>query len=340
THGMWDITPGIYNTDDGDWFVEASANWFAYSRYPTDLNSFVESEILVRSPQLPLWLGWNNFPNYYAFNWQRQVHQYALSTYLYYLTNTVGITDSNLVSVFYSGTSLSPQEYLFNQIGGANLRNHFIDCAAHMSNDFDFILQNQANNAQNEWNIYADAWDDNKFIQTYTNTGSGGWVRPADTLATTSWSFNTYKLNNTNVETYAFEINGNPTGDYGDDSYFQGKVVVQNSVSGASFHDLVMSNNFQGVLSLNLTPNDTAVYFIVASMPAVFTDNYPTFQLYSYEARISTGTFIGIPEAGVYAPKIEVARYNTLGQRIDKNEGGLQVILYNDGSTEKVFVQR
>ncbi|MGL4598902.1 MAG: DUF6055 domain-containing protein, partial [Bacteroidia bacterium] len=46
THGMWDITPGIYNTDDGDWFVEASANWFAYSRYPTDLNSFVESEIL------------------------------------------------------------------------------------------------------------------------------------------------------------------------------------------------------------------------------------------------------------------------------------------------------
>lgn len=100
THGMWVITPGIYNTNDGGWFVEASATWFSYTRYPTALTSFIESEILVRVPQVPLWLGWSNLPNYYPNNWQRLVHQYALSTYLYYLTNNAGISNSDLVSVF------------------------------------------------------------------------------------------------------------------------------------------------------------------------------------------------------------------------------------------------
>ena len=340
THGMWNITPGIYNTNDGGWFVEASATWFAYNRYPNSVYSFVESDILVRTPHVPLWLGWSNLPIYYPNNWQRQVHQYALSTYLYYLTNNAGVPDSTLVSIFYSGTNLTPQEYMYNQIGGANLRNHFIDCAAHMTNNFDFILPSQSAAAQNEWNTYGDLLDDNQFIQTFTNTGSGGWFQPDDTLTTNAWSFNTYKLLNTNTQTYTFEINADVTGTYGTSSYFQGKVLVQNSVTGASFHDLVMSNNYQGSLALNFTPNDTAAYFIIASMPEVFVDANPTFQLFPYQMRIGTGT-TGILETGIsYLPKFEIARFNVLGQKIDKNIGGLQLIVYSDRSTEKVFILR
>lgn len=339
SHGMWDITPGIYLTDDGDWFVEASANWFAFIRYPNYVRSFVESEILVRTPHVPLWLGWWNRPSFYPNNWQRQVHQYALSTYLYYLTNNVGITDSNLISVFYSGTNLTPQEYMYNQIGGAALRNHFIDCAAHMTNGFDFILPSQHVAALSEWNTYADPLDDNQFIQTYTNIGSGGWYQPVDSLTTNAWSFNTYKLLNTNTQTYTFEINADVTGTYGGSSYFQGKVLVQNSVTGASFHDLVMSNNYQGSLTLNLTPNDTAASFIIASMPEVFVDINATFQLFPYQMRISLGMNSGISETVKPILKFEIARYNILGQKIDKNVGGLHIVLYNDGSTKKVFIQ-
>jgi hypothetical protein len=340
THGMWDITPGIYLTDDGGWFVEASANWFAFNRYPDYVRSFVESEILVRTPHVPLWLGWANLPSYYPNNWQRQVHQYALSTYLYYLTNNAGIADSNLVSIFYSGTSLTPQEYMHNQIGGATLRNHFIDCAAHMTNDFDFILPSQHVAAQNEWNTYADPQDDNQFIQTYFNSGSGGWFQPDYSITTNAWSFNTYKLLNSNSETYTFDLDADVLGNFGDSSYFQGKVLVQNSVTGASFYDLVMSNNYQGSLSLFLTPNDTAAYFIIASMPEIFVDENPTFQLFPYQMRINTGT-TGILEKGIPSlPKFEIARYNMLGQKIEKNISGLQLIVYNDGSTMKVFIQR
>ena len=339
SHGMWDITPGIYSTDDGGWFVEASANWFAFNRYPNYIRSFVESEILVRTSHVPLWLGWANLPIYYPNNWQRQVHQYALSTFLYYLTNNAGIADSNLVSIFYSGTTLTPQEYMYNQIGGAALRNHFIGCAAHMTNGFDFILPFQHNSAQNEWNTYANSLDDNQFIQTYINTGSGGWFQPIDSLTTNAWSFNTYKLFNTNTQTYTFELNGDVTGNYGDNSHFQGKVLVQNSVTGASFYNLTMNNNYQGTLTLNLTPNDTAAYFIIASMPEIFVDANPLFQLFPYKMRISTG-LTGISETVIAAlPKFEIARYNVLGQKIDKNIDGLQFIVYNDGSAKKVFIQ-
>jgi hypothetical protein len=339
THGMWDITPGIYLTDDGGWFVEASANWFAYDRYPNNIRSFVESEILVRTPHVPLWLGWSNLPKYYPNNWQRQVHQYALSTYLYYLTNNVGITDSNLVSIFYSGTKLTPQEYMYNKIGGAALRNHFIDFAAHMTNGFDFLSPAQHTSSQNEWKSYADPLDNNQFIKTYKNSGSNGWFRPVDSLTTNAWSFNTYKLVNTTSQTYTFELKADVKGTYGDASYFQGKVLVQNSSTGSSFHNLTMSNNSQGSLSLNLTPNDTAAYFIIASMPKVFNDANPKFQLFPYQMRISTTPPLSVSETEVIIPpKFEIARYNVLGQRVDKSIGGLQFVLYNNGSTDKVYI--
>jgi hypothetical protein len=294
----------------------------------------------VRIPQVPLWLGWANLPNYYPNNWQRQVHQYALSTFLYYLTDQVGVTDSALVSIFYSGTSMNPQQYLFNQLGAAAFRNHFIDCAAHMTNDFDFILPSQANNALAEWNSVADPSDDNQFIQTYTNAGSGGWFRPADPLTTTAWSFNTYRLLNTQTETYTFELNGDVGGTFGYNAYFQGKILVRNSVTGARFYDLAMSNDYQGTLSLNLTPNDTEVYFIVASMPEVFADNNSTFQLFPYEMRIRTGIITGFSGDDLVDPDYQVGRWNLLGQPIQEEDGGLQVIRFSDGSTKKVFLPK
>jgi Family of unknown function (DUF6055) len=339
TRGMWDVTPGIYNTNDSGWFVEAMANWFSYNRYPNEINSFVESEILVRTPHVPLWLAWSNLPSYYPNNWQRQVHQYALSTYLYYLNTKAGVSDSTLASVFYSGTTLTPQEYLFNQLGAANLRNHFIDCAAHMTNGFDFLLPAQHAAAKNEWNTYAALLDNNQYIKTYINTGSNGWVRPADSITTNAWSFNTYKLKNTNTQTYTFEINGDAKGNYGDNAYFQGKLLVQNSFTGSSFYNVNMSNDYQGSLIVNLTPSDTAVFFIIASMPKVFKDTNATFQLFPYEMRISEGNTTASDDVYKYTTPLEIGRMNMLGQKIGKQEIGLQIIYYNNGSCEKVMVK-
>ena len=131
-----------------------------------------------------------------------------------------------------------PQEYMFTQIGASAYRNHSIDWAAHMLNNFDFIDPIQASTNETEWNSYADLWDDYEYIQTFTNTGTNGWYSPSDSLTTAAWSFNNYKLSNSLTESYTFEINGDATGTNGDASYFQGQVVVLNSTSGASFHNL------------------------------------------------------------------------------------------------------
>jgi hypothetical protein len=337
THGMWDLTTGIYNTNDGGWFIEASASWYIARRYPNANNAFIDAEVLNRIPQVPMWMGWINFPTYYPNNWQRQGHQYAMSAFLYYLTSQAGINDSAMLAVIYSGTTITPQEYLFNQIGGAAFRNHFINCAARITNNFDFILPAQYATAKAEWNIYASPLDDNQFVKTFNNTGSNGWFKPVDSITTTAWSFNKYKLRNSIDQTYKFAINGDAVGDYGGKAYFQGKVLVKNSVTGASFHDVVMSNDYQGELLLHLTPTDTAAYFVIASMPAIFTDSNATFQLFPYQMNISAVPTTIQNATLATKPKTEVARYNAHGQIITKNTSGLQIVLYNDGSVEKIW---
>ena len=286
---------------------------------------------------VPLWLSFGNYPSTYPSNWQRYVHQYALALLLYYLTEEADVPDSIITSGLFSGTEELPQEYFYNQIGGSTFRNHFIDWAAHMTNDFDFILPIQASTNEDEWNTYADPLDDNEFIQTYNNTGSNGWYQPDESEVTNAWSFNTYQLFNNDTETYTFEINGNPTGTYGDSAYFQGKVLVKNDIYGAVFHDLNMDNDLQGSLTLNLSPSDTEVYFIVASMPEIFEDDNPTFQLFPYEMRISLGTPSDITVNDTFTSKSELFRYNLLGQKVNREDSGVQIILYNDGSREKIY---
>ena len=270
-------------------------------------------------------------------NWQRYVHQYALALLLYYLTDVEGVSDNLITQGFFSNTSQFPQEYLYNQIGSQQFRDYFIHWAAHMVNDFDFIDPVQASTNETEWNNYADPVDDNEYIETYNNTGSGGWYQADDTVTTTAWSFNTYKLLNNNIVTYLFELNANQTGSYGSPAYFQASVLVRNSVTGDSIYDLNMVNNWEGDLTLTLTPNDSEVFFIVASMPEVFGDTNPVFQLFRNVIRITDVPATGIVDAQSSNVKKEIKRINVLGQEVTKNHEGFLIILYNNGTSKKVL---
>ncbi len=329
--------PGFAYSGDSQWYIEASANWFAAKQNINEDRAFVVAESLVRIPHVPLWLSYYNYPASYPSNWQRYVHQYALALLLYYFTDVAGVSEDIITSGMYSGTEEMPQEYMFNLIGASQYRQYFIDWAAHMTNDFDFISVAQAATNLNAWNNSADPLDDNEYIATYTNEGTGGWVSPDDDKITNAWSFNTVKLFNSNTKTYTFEINGNPTGSYGDDAYFQGKVVVQNSNTGASFHDLTMSNDLQGSLSLNLNPEDTTLFFIIGSMPEIFQDNNQFFQLFPYDIKISIDNTTGISEIEDSRSRLEIARFNLFGKKVEKDNVGFQIIQFDDGTTKKVY---
>lgn len=330
-------SPGFAYSGDSQWYIEAAANWFAGKENLTAPRAFVEAESLVRMPHVPLWLSYDNYPPTYPSNWQRYVHQYAMALLLFYLTDVEGVPDVAITEGFFNGTTLTPQEYFYTTMGGSTFRNHFINWAAHMTNDFDFITPVQAATNLNEWNTYADPLDDNEFVLELDTAGTNGWFTPADSLLTTAWSFNTYKVTNAIIGTFTFEINGEALGSYGDDAYFQGKVLVQNSETGSSFHDLEMTNDTEGSLILEVTAEDTELFFIVASMPAVFEDSNPSFQLFPYQVMINATTLTGIPDHPASVHKKEVARYNLQGQKVISSDGGIQLIQYDNGQVEKVF---
>ncbi|MFO7950975.1 MAG: FlgD immunoglobulin-like domain containing protein [Candidatus Fermentibacteraceae bacterium] len=274
--------------DDVDvfWYIEASANWFAAKRYPCVPNAFLEAESLVRIPQVAMWLGYDNFPGYYPENWQRYVHQYAMALFLFYLTEEVGVPTSVVCDGFYNGDELQmllPQEYLCAEVGGEELREHFMDWAAHMTNDFDFILPSQRETAEEEWEAYADPDDDNEFVQVYLDSGSGGWYSPPDSLTTTAWSFNTYKVLNQSDAAYSFHLVGDSLGSEGEPSYFLGRVLVRNAITGASIYDLEMTGDTEGSVSVEVTEADTALCLIVGSLPEAFEGAE---QLFHYQVSI------------------------------------------------------
>ncbi|MEM7036575.1 MAG: hypothetical protein AAF570_06295 [Bacteroidota bacterium] len=327
--------PGFAYAGDSQWYIEASANWFAALMHYGYVGAFIEAEALVRIPQVALWLSFDNFPNYYPQNWQRYVHQYALSVLLFYLTEEAGVAHTNITSGMFSTTTEMPQEYYFNLIGASNFRTHFLDWAGHMTNRYDFLTPQQYTRNLVEWNDYADPADDKQFAATYTDAGTNGWYRPADSMCTKAWAFNTYKLQNTVADNYAFRIRGDQFGTQMDSAWFAGQVVVQNAQTGVSFHNLNMSNSLDGDLTLSLTPDDTTVYFIVASMPTVFTG---VDQIFRYDMEIEKGAILNLDDqiSGA-APQI-ISRHNLLGQEVSADFKGVQLLRYDNGRVRKIRV--
>ena len=159
-------SPGFAYSGDSQWYIEASANWFAAIQNEQVDGAFLEAESLVRLPHVALWLSFDNFPDEYPENWQRYVHQYALALFLYYMSEHTDVPDEIITNGLYAGTNDLPQEYFFNQLGAEVFRGHFLDWAARMTNHFDFLPANQIARFELEWDDYADPEDENEFITT------------------------------------------------------------------------------------------------------------------------------------------------------------------------------
>ncbi len=328
-------SPGFAYSGDSQWYIEAAANWFAARVNPEAPRAFIEGESLVRISHVPLWLSFDNFPDDYPPNWQRYVHQYALASLLYYMTDVEDVSPDIVAGGLYAGTEDLPQEYFFNSVGEDEFRQLFMNWAAHITNDFDFLTPTQRISNETEWSWYAEPWDDNEYIQVYGDEGSGGWYRPDDSVMTHAWSFNTYKLSNTSDQSYLFEIRGDEAGTYDDPSHFEGRVIVQGE-EGVTIYSLDMLDDQNGALTLDLTSTDETIYFVIGSTPDVFEDESSNFQKFGYDMRIISGT-ASLSELEGSATKQEIGRFNLLGQPIPLEYEGVHIIQYDDGSTTKTF---
>lgn len=325
-------SPGFAYSGDSQWYIEASANWFAAIENPAAPRAFVEGESLVRLPQVPLWLSFDNFPATYPENWQRYVHQYALSLWLYYLTEVAGVSPELITEGFFTGTSETPQEYLFNELGADSIRIHFMNWIEAMRLNFNFISPSQAFTLSQEWDTYADPTDDFEIIRTFYDENTDGWYRPSLDSTTHAWSFNVFKFETPVDILYRVEFKGDPVGTYGDSSHFQ--IRLCNFWPTGNCEVISVTDDLEAD-EMFVLYSGLEAYLIIAATPEVFSDSNPEFQQFPYELRISRSPTNGLDQ--YTGPRSEIGRYNLLGQPVNQHEQGIQFIHYSDGSIEKVF---
>lgn len=274
-------SPGFEYRGDASWYVEASANWYVARKSPTALEAFLESNAIHANPQQTAWHSWDNGAPGDPQNWQRLVHQYAMNSYLYYLTEVEEVPARYVMAGFYANTSQSPQEYLYRNI--ADLRTYFGNWAAHNAADFDYMTRAQWNRAVLELENYGQPDDINPYVATYTDSGTdGAWAEPEGSLTTRGWAYNVVRVNNTQGGSYTIDLEGTATGSEGAGAYFEARVVVR-SATGDAFHPISLSDGLTGSLNVTVTAADHTVYLVVAAVPEHFAGN----QMYPYRYKIT-----------------------------------------------------
>lgn len=321
-------SPGFEYAGDSGWYIEASANWYAAIRNPDYDAAFVEASSLVMNPQIPMWIGYDNMPSTYPENWQRYVHQYAMANFLFFLSEVKNVDRSIISEGFYQNTSLLPQEYLSEQIGSELYRSYFVDWAARIVNNFDFLTTDQQNRIWVEWNDYADPLDEQQWVGSYSIDGTFGWVEPSFDYVPGPWSFNAYLLENPVDDQYTFEYLAESQGTEGTSSHFIAKVVVV-EIGNYTYHDVPSASNFQGSLTIPLSTSADQVFFIVASTPSSFSGST---ELFNYQAQIYRSVTAGVENQLPLSNEL-VRTYNLLGQEVRPAGQGLFIDQYENGQT-------
>ena len=215
--------------------------------------------------------------------WLYGVREYAMSSFLYYLTDVESVDPAVIGGVFATNSDLTAQEYIFNQVGGDNLREMFADWAARNAAGLDYLTAEQVDVALSELNAFATPAEIKNNILELSDAEANGSFSPEQELTPGGWAYNSIKINNTGETTYTFDINGDATGSQGAASHFEARVAVVNG-STTTYHDVAMSDNVAGQFVLNASPTDSEIYLVIASTP----DQLSGTQTYDYQVNIST----------------------------------------------------
>ena len=275
---------GFEYRDDSQWYIEAAAQWYSVYRDSTSVISFLEAGAIEENPQLTLWHSFGNEAPGDPVDWLFQVRQYGMHTYLYYLTEIAGVEQDVITAGFYNNTFLLPQEYHYEQIGAERLRNIFADWAAHNSADFDYLTREQVVRARQEVVFVGDANNTHRYVAEHSSEGTNGdWLRPPSSLAPRSWAYNVIRINNAERESgsFRFQIAGDIIGSEGASPFFLVRAVVM-SPDGATYTDGEFVDSLNSSVTVDMSSNDSDIYFVVASIPEWFRGN----QTYNYQYKI------------------------------------------------------
>lgn len=275
-------SPGFSYSGDSQWFIEATANWYAATKHPESKEEYITASAVTANPQVTMWYSFENREPGENENWQRGCHQYGMNIFLNYLTDVRKVSKALLAGGFFKKISQLPQEYLYNQLGASKFRDLYADFAAHNVSGYPGFPAGTEERAARELKRYGDSLDVHPVVQTFVNAGTGGnWYRPSKDFVTRGWGYNVYKIKNSADGSYTFTLKGDPQGSDGAPSDFRGRIVVRTGLSARQY-ELKMTDSTHGRKRLKVKAEDAEVYLIVAATPEFFNGN----QTYSYEVKI------------------------------------------------------
>ena len=275
-------SPGFRYEGDSQWYIEATANWYAALKNTEEKTNYVTASAVTAIPYVPLWYSWENMEAGDKDNWQRGCHQYGMNVFLNYLTDARGIDEEILVQGFYDSTDQLPQEYLYHQLGGSNMSNLYADWAIHATAGFDYLSPGTAERSEKDLVRYGDSTDVHRIVHTFDNMGTGGnWYRPDSIHVTRNWGYNVYKIINRGTATYTFHLNGDRKGRQGTTAVFRARIVSIGR-DGRTYYSLDMSGPQDGKITINADSSESEIYFVVAATPEKFSGN----EKFSYRIKI------------------------------------------------------
>jgi len=284
-------SPGFEYRGDSQWYTESSAQWYM-STFDTnqDIMTFVEAGAIVANPQLALWHSFSNEapedPNSAdgREGWMYGVRQYGMHTLLYFLTEVCKIDREYLTSGFYANTELTPQEYLFENVGHDRFRGCFADWTAQNTAKMAYLTREQYERGLLEITL-AGTWDLYRpYVWESVDQGSEDqWIEPPQELRPRGWAYNAVRVNNTMAATYTFQLEGSAEGSKGGEAFFAGRIVVQSNNAEAKYFDLDMTDALTGEGTVAVAASDYEVALVVASVP----NNFGSYQNYQYKVKVT-----------------------------------------------------
>ncbi|MCH8216950.1 MAG: hypothetical protein IH892_09275, partial [Planctomycetes bacterium] len=278
-------SPGFSYSGDSQWYIESVAQWYSAKNALEEAAAFLEAGAILANPHLTLWHSFGNEAPGDATDWFYLVRQYGLHTYLYYLSDIADVDDRLITSGFFAQTSLSPQQYLYQNVGEDALRGYFADWAARNTGGLDYLLPEQVDVALLEAENQGDPANYNPTVLELTDEEANGEFLPPLSLAPRGWSYNVIKINNTGATTYSFLINGSQFGSECASSHFEARLVVTGQ-GEADYIEIEMNNAITGSGSVTVEASDSEIFLVIASVPDHFNGN----QFYDYSVVISRGS--------------------------------------------------
>ena len=300
------LTPQPYPySGDSAWFIEASATWFAEYTASNqnrigDKGMFTEIGANEVTPFLSLWhSNSNGAPTDPGgdCDWIYGVHQYGMSTFLYYLTSVHNV-DPDVIAAGFSQippVTITPQEYIAEELGREKFSKLYGDWAAANADDYSYLTGEQVNAGREmykSWRKTIQDGDPNmrkeclayrnpqpelvsgltKYTPSHISNGLPVAASAKEETLPRSYGYNVIRLDKIIPGNYTVKVTGKPNGVNGADSVLQARVVVKEyGKDTSSTVALNMTNRYTGTTDVIVKAKDERIFLVVAATPDVYT---------------------------------------------------------------------